>query len=161
MKNQVKAYFSWPFYRLKPNTYVQNHFRQMESQENSSSQKFWCKAHHGLCERGAFQYFGKYLWYAVGFRAWSFAGIGSITLEFASRGCQDITSVEMNPKHTAFINATAAELDMALQVNVQRGDVFDWLKNSEIKVFWDCIFWCTFRNGRKEISGNHFTGSKQ
>jgi hypothetical protein len=39
----------------------------------------------------------------------------------------------MNPKHTAFINSTASELDMALQINVQRGDVFDWLKNSEIK----------------------------
>jgi hypothetical protein len=27
-----------------------------------------------------------------------------------------------------FINSTASELDMALQINVQRGDVFDWLK---------------------------------
>jgi hypothetical protein len=26
-------------------------------------------------------------------------------------------------KHTAFINSTASELDMALQINVQRGDV--------------------------------------
>jgi 16S rRNA (guanine(966)-N(2))-methyltransferase RsmD len=69
-----------------------------------------------------------------------FAGIGSISLEFASRGCQDITSVEMNPKHTAFINSTASELDMALQINVQRGDVFDWLKNSEIKKILKLFF---------------------
>ena len=57
-----------------------------------------------------------------------FAGIGSITLEFASRDCKDITSVELNPKHAGFINSTANELDMGLQVNVQRADVFDWLK---------------------------------
>lgn len=57
-----------------------------------------------------------------------FAGIGSITLEFASRDCKDITAVELNPKHAGFINSTANELDMGLQVNVQRADVFDWLK---------------------------------
>ena len=59
-----------------------------------------------------------------------FAGIGSISLEFASRGCQNVTSVEMNPKHAAFINSTAAELDMSLQINVHRADVFDYLKKN-------------------------------
>lgn len=57
-----------------------------------------------------------------------FAGIGSISLEFASRDCQDITSVEMNPKHANFISLTAAELGMGLQINIQKADVFDWLK---------------------------------
>ena len=57
-----------------------------------------------------------------------FAGIGSISLEFASRDCKDITSIEMNPKHAGFINSTAGELDMALQINVQRADVYEWLK---------------------------------
>src|SRR5690606_9989212 len=37
-----------------------------------------------------------------------FAGIGSVSLEFASRGCQDVTSVELNAKHAAFISTTAA-----------------------------------------------------
>ena len=69
-----------------------------------------------------------------------FAGIGSITLELASRDCQDITSVEFNPKHCAFINTTAAELDMAIQINVQRGDVFDWLKKNRTKKQYDIIF---------------------
>lgn len=69
-----------------------------------------------------------------------FAGIGSISLEFASRGCQDITSVELNPKHTAFINATAAELDMALQINIQRGDVTDWLKKFRNKKSFEVVF---------------------
>lgn len=69
-----------------------------------------------------------------------FAGIGSISLEFASRGCQDVTSVEMNPKHTGFINSTASELDMALQINVQRGDVFDWLKKFRNKKSFEIVF---------------------
>lgn len=69
-----------------------------------------------------------------------FAGIGSITLEFASRGCQDVTSVEMNPKHTSFINATASELDMSLQISTQRGDVFDWLKKFRNNKSYEIVF---------------------
>lgn len=69
-----------------------------------------------------------------------FAGIGSISLEFASRGCPDVTSVELNPKHTAFINSTASDLDMALQINVQRGDVFDWLKKFRNKKSFEIVF---------------------
>ncbi len=69
-----------------------------------------------------------------------FAGIGSISLEFASRGCQDVTSVEMNPKHTAFINSTASELDMSLQINTQRGDVYDWLKKFRNKKSYELVF---------------------
>jgi len=69
-----------------------------------------------------------------------FAGIGSITFEFASRGCQDVTSVEMNPKHTSFLNSTASELGFSLQVNVQRGDVFDWLKKFRNKKSFEIVF---------------------
>ena len=57
-----------------------------------------------------------------------FAGIGSISLEFASRETPDITAVESNAKHAGFINSTAQDLGFGLQVNVQRGDVFEWLK---------------------------------
>lgn len=60
-----------------------------------------------------------------------FAGIGSITLELASRNCQDITAVEMNPKHAAFISVTAKELEMDSQINIQRGNVFEWLKKEK------------------------------
>lgn len=69
-----------------------------------------------------------------------FAGIGSISLELASRECQDITAVEMNAKHAAFINTTSAELEMALQINVQRGDVFEWLKKNKTKKAFDIVF---------------------
>ncbi|MCP1252986.1 MULTISPECIES: RsmD family RNA methyltransferase [Elizabethkingia] len=57
-----------------------------------------------------------------------FAGIGSISLEFASRDTKDITSVDLNPKHCGFINSTAKELGFDAQVNISRGDVFDWVK---------------------------------
>lgn len=68
-----------------------------------------------------------------------FAGIGSLSLEFASRGCEDITAVEMNPRHAAFIGSTAAMLDMALQVNVQRGDVYDYLKKNRNRKMYDLV----------------------
>lgn len=57
-----------------------------------------------------------------------FAGIGSISLELASRGCQDITAIEFNAKHAGFINSTAQDLGFGLQLNVQKSDVFEWLK---------------------------------
>lgn len=69
-----------------------------------------------------------------------FAGIGSISLEFASRDCTDVTCVEMNPKHTGFINSTAADLDMAIQINVQRADVYDWLKKNRNKKQYEIVF---------------------
>lgn len=69
-----------------------------------------------------------------------FSGIGSVTLEFASRNCADVTSVELNPKHCAFINTTASDLDMALQINVQRADAFEWLKKNRTKKTYDIIF---------------------
>jgi len=69
-----------------------------------------------------------------------FAGIGSITFEFASRGCKDVTSVEMNPKHTSFLNSTASELGFSLNVSVQRGDVFDWLKKFRNKKSYEIVF---------------------
>ena len=69
-----------------------------------------------------------------------FAGIGSISLEFASRNCQDINSVEINPKHTAFINQTASDLEMSLQINTIRADVYDWLKKNRNKKQYEIIF---------------------
>lgn len=69
-----------------------------------------------------------------------FAGIGSISLEFASRYCPDVTSVEMNTKHAGFIHSTAAELGLSLAMNIQRADVFDWLKKQRAKKQFDIIF---------------------
>ena len=68
-----------------------------------------------------------------------FAGIGSISLEFGSRECKDVTSVEMNPKHSAFINATANELEMGSQINVQRADVFEYLKKNRKRKSYELV----------------------
>lgn len=56
-----------------------------------------------------------------------FAGIGSISLECASRGMTDIVSVERNAQHAQFIKKTA--LDLKLQgITVLCNDVRDFLK---------------------------------
>lgn len=68
-----------------------------------------------------------------------FAGIGSLTLEFASRECKDVTSVEMNGKHATFINMVATELDMQQQINVHRADVYDYLKKNRNRKTYQLI----------------------
>jgi len=52
-----------------------------------------------------------------------FAGTGSITYEFASRGCDDITSIEYNNKCYGFIKSTLQQLDINV-VKLIRADVF-------------------------------------
>lgn len=56
-----------------------------------------------------------------------FAGIGSITLEFSSRGSTDIVCVERNSKHADFIKKTSSELHMQ-GIHVVTNDVRDFLK---------------------------------
>lgn len=54
-----------------------------------------------------------------------FSGTGSISYEFASRGCSDIIAIEMNPANAAFIKKTAASLGISMQV--VHHNVFDFL----------------------------------
>lgn len=68
-----------------------------------------------------------------------FAGIGSLSLEFTSRGCKDLTSVEMNAKHAAFISTTSRELEMDPQINVIRADVFEYLKKNRNRKTYELI----------------------
>ncbi len=56
-----------------------------------------------------------------------FAGIGSISLECASRGSSDIVSVEMNAKHASFIKQTALSLKIK-GMKVLTSEVRDFLK---------------------------------
>ena len=56
-----------------------------------------------------------------------FGGTGSISFEFASRGCPDIVTVEMNPVNAAFIKKTAASLGLASGIQVVHHNVFDFL----------------------------------
>lgn len=68
-----------------------------------------------------------------------FAGIGSISLEFASRGCKDVTSIEMNSRHAGFINTTADELDLEDQVKAMRADVFEYLKKNRNRKAYEIV----------------------
>ena len=57
-----------------------------------------------------------------------FAGTGSISYEFASRGARSVTAVEINPVHHSFIRQTAAQLGIANFYPV-KANVFLYLKS--------------------------------
>lgn len=56
-----------------------------------------------------------------------FAGTGSITYEFASRGARSVVAVEMTPPHFKFIQQSCRAMEMD-QVTVIRGDAFQFLR---------------------------------
>ena len=66
-----------------------------------------------------------------------FAGIGSISYEFASRGAAEVLSVEMNPRCVNFITETSRKLDLK-NLFVIRANVFTYLRRSGKK--FDIIF---------------------
>ncbi|MCE2773209.1 MAG: RsmD family RNA methyltransferase [Bacteroidetes bacterium] len=66
-----------------------------------------------------------------------FAGIGNITFEMASRGCEDITCVDVNFKCCRFIQQTAEQLEFN-QVRVIKQDAFDFIRKAKRK--WSFIF---------------------
>jgi 16S rRNA (guanine(966)-N(2))-methyltransferase RsmD len=66
-----------------------------------------------------------------------FSGTGSISLEFASRGCKDIVSVEMNPMHAKFIKQVATTYKVK-GMQVVRHNVFEFLEICKEK--FDIIF---------------------
>ena len=61
-----------------------------------------------------------------------FAGTGSISLEMLSRGCADVTSVELDREHSAFIHQCLQKLgdDRCALI---KGDVFRFLKSCRRK----------------------------
>ncbi len=66
-----------------------------------------------------------------------FSGTGGISYEFASRGCTNITAIEMNHIHSNFIKATIAKLNLE-GVNIVRHNVFDFVKVCHLT--FDIIF---------------------
>jgi len=60
-----------------------------------------------------------------------FAGIGSISYEFASRGTKQITAVDQDFGCIKFINKTAEEFKMEIQTI--KSDVFKFLEKTNIK----------------------------
>lgn len=65
-----------------------------------------------------------------------FAGTGSISYEFASRGAEPITSVDGDMGCVTFIKKTAKEFDM--DITAIKSDVFKFLEKS--KANYDIIF---------------------
>ena len=65
-----------------------------------------------------------------------FSGSGSISYEFASRGCS-VHAVEMDARHVAFIRATAGKLGLN-RIRVIRNDVFHFL--TICKAQYDIVF---------------------
>lgn len=67
-----------------------------------------------------------------------FSGTGSISYEFASRGASEITSIEINFKHYAFIKQVAQELNFK-NIKLFKTDVFIACKKLKGQKF-DIIF---------------------
>ena len=68
-----------------------------------------------------------------------FAGIGSISWEFASRGTQRIVAVDQDPGCVKFLTETAQNLNITDKMTVVRNDVFQFLKRNTYGSF-DIIF---------------------
>jgi len=67
-----------------------------------------------------------------------FAGIGSISFEFASRECPDITAVDNHQGCIAFIEQTAKKYNMSDAISTRRADVFDFIARCNEQ--YDVIF---------------------
>ena len=66
-----------------------------------------------------------------------FAGTGSLSYEFASRGCGTIISIDLNFKCIQFIKKSAKEFGMD-SIRTMRTDVFRFIKTTKSK--FDIIF---------------------
>lgn len=66
-----------------------------------------------------------------------FAGTGSISLEFVSRGCKEVVSVEKDRDHARFIADCMKKINAENDILI-RGDVFRFLKSCHQK--FDLIF---------------------
>ena len=59
-----------------------------------------------------------------------FSGTGCISFEFASRGCEDVTSIELDRFHYAFICSVVEKLEIKRSVRVLNADVFKFIGRS-------------------------------
>ncbi len=66
-----------------------------------------------------------------------FAGTGSISFEFASRGCKDITSIELDFHHYCFIKEVTAKLGEK-NIKTIKANAFSYIAKTEQK--FDLIF---------------------
>jgi 16S rRNA (guanine(966)-N(2))-methyltransferase RsmD len=67
-----------------------------------------------------------------------FAGTGSISFEFASRGCKSVTSIEIDHVHYAFIATVIKQLELGNVIRLLRYDVRKFIPRCVEK--YDLIF---------------------
>jgi 16S rRNA (guanine(966)-N(2))-methyltransferase RsmD len=67
-----------------------------------------------------------------------FAGTGSISFEFASRGCMSVTAVEIDHVHYAFIAQVSRQLELEKVIHLLRYDVQKFIPRCTAK--YDLIF---------------------
>jgi len=67
-----------------------------------------------------------------------FAGTGSISFEFASRGCPHIVSLEINPVNYSFIKKIAEEFDIMDVMTLIKCDSFKFVEKTNAK--FDIVF---------------------
>lgn len=67
-----------------------------------------------------------------------FAGTGSISFEFLSRGCQHVTAVELNFHHYQFIKSVVEKLDATAQIRLVKANAFQYCEKTAEK--FDVIF---------------------
>lgn len=68
-----------------------------------------------------------------------FSGTGSLGFEFFSRGCRDITSVDLSPISIQFNQSVSESIGMQPYHKVIRGDVMSFIKNQHAQSY-DVIF---------------------
>jgi 16S rRNA (guanine966-N2)-methyltransferase len=61
-----------------------------------------------------------------------FSGTGSISFEFASRGCAEIISLDLNPKCAEWVRKTASDLEFN-NIYTIRADAFSYIKSPKEK----------------------------
>ena len=67
-----------------------------------------------------------------------FGGTGSLSYEFISRGCQDVTYVDQFPACIRFIKETAKKLDIESKIRIFKSDALKYMDRSGEK--FDFIF---------------------
>lgn len=67
-----------------------------------------------------------------------FGGTGSISFEFASRGCRSVTIVELDHVHYAFIESVIAQLKLQQVIHLLRYDVLKFIPRCSER--YDLIF---------------------
>lgn len=67
-----------------------------------------------------------------------FSGTGSISFEILSRGCQDITTVELDFQHHQFIKSIIQKLDASKEIKAIKGNAFKFCEQTLDK--YDLIF---------------------